>query len=207
MKSFVTKFIVIALLLVTHILTLKAEDSISYYVTLNYYWDLSDTYGGGNLFIGEISGLKSWYGAKLGYGHFQSDYIFLFKVPYDEANLELQIPVHEMSYMKTGSISGFIRPIENKWFSTDFILGAVYSSATSFYLKTIEYSYNIEKGSFDYLIKDYQLVRRNRVGYQVGIDLTFNVLKNLAIQLSSRIQDFKKGGSFFFTGTGICFKF
>ena len=104
MNSFVTRFVVIALLLTTHILTLKAEDSISYFVTLNYYWDLSDTYGGGNLFNGEISGLKSWYGAKLSYGHFQSDYIFLFKVPYDEANFELQIPIHEMSFMKTGSM-------------------------------------------------------------------------------------------------------
>jgi len=207
MKSPITKFVVIALFLVIPFLTLKAEDSISYYVALNYYWDLSDTYGGGNLFNGEISGLKSWYGAKLAYGHFQSDYVFIFKVPYDEADFEIKIPIHEMSFVKTGSISGFIRPIQNKWFSTDFILGAVYSRATSFYLKTIEYSYNIENGSFDYLIKDYQLVRKNRVGYQVGIDLTLNIIKSIAIQLSSRIQDFKKGGSFFFTGTGICFKF
>lgn len=207
MKSFVSKFLIIAFFLFSHILTLKAEDSISYYVTLNYYWDLSDTYGGGNLFNGEISGLKSWYGAKLAYGHFQSDYVFLFKVPYDEANLELQIPVHEMSFMKTGSVSGFIRPIQNKYFSTDFILGAVFSSATSFYLKTIEYSYNIEKGSFDYLIKDYQLIRKNRFGYQFGIDFNLIIIKRIAIQLSTRIQDFHNGGSFFFTGAGICFKF
>jgi hypothetical protein len=207
MKSFVTKFLVLALLLVSHIFKVKAEDSISIYVTLNYYWDLSDTYGGGNLFDGEISALKSWYGAKLAYGHFQSDYIFLFKVPYDEANLELRIPVHEMSFMKTGSLSGFIRPIQNKWFSTDFVVGAVYSRSSSFYLKAIEYSYNIEKGSFDYLIRDYQLIKKNCVGYQVGIDLTFNIIKSIAIRLSSRIQDFRKEGSFFFMGSGICFKF
>lgn len=207
MKSFVNKFIIISLFIFSNILALKAEDSISYYVALNYYWDLSDTYGGGNLFNGEISGLKSWYGAKLAYGHFQSDYIFLFKVPYDEANLELQIPIHEMSFMKSGSLSGFIRPIQNKWLSTDFILGAVFNRATSFYLKTIEYSYNIEKGSFDYLIKDYQLIRKNRFGYQVGIDCNFNILSKIAIQLSTRIQDLKNGGSFFFLGSGICFKF
>jgi hypothetical protein len=207
MKFLLAKISIIALILFIKILPVRANDSLSCSVSLHFYWDLSDTYGGGNLFSGEFSCVKSWFGGKLEFGHFQSDYLFLFKVPYDEPQILLQIPIHEMSFMKMGSLSGFIRPIQKKWISADLLFGAVYSRATSFYLKTIEYSYNPSDGTFDYLIKDYQLVKKSHIGYQLGIDIAFSIIKSTAIQLSSRIQDLNNGGSFFFTGAGICFKF
>ncbi len=61
--------------------------------------------------------------------------------------------------MQIGSISGFIRPIQKKWITTDIVLGAVLGKAKSFYLKGIDYEYNINENRFTYLFKDYQLAK------------------------------------------------
>jgi hypothetical protein len=185
---------------------LRGNDSTRYCISLNYYKDLSDTYGGGNLFSGEITISRSWYGGKITFGHFQSQYSFLFKVPYEEINKTLEIPVEEMSFMQMGAISGFIRPIQKKLITTDFVFGAMLGKAKSFYLKGIDYEYNIDENRFTYLFKDYQLAKKTHFGYQVGVDVSFNFSKRIGLQLNARIQDLSKGGTFFFVGSGLCFR-
>ena len=174
---------------------------------LNYYMDLSDTYGGGDLFSGEFTISRSWYGGKISFGHFLSQSVFLFKVPYEELNLTLEIPVPEMSVMQTGAISGFIRPLQNKWITADFVLGAAFSKARSLYLKDINYEYSLIENRFTFIDKDYQLEKVNHLGYQAGIDISFNFSKRVGLQLNARIQDLSHGGTFFFVGSGLCFRF
>jgi hypothetical protein len=206
MKAPLTKYMIFLILFYSQSIFLKGNDTINYNISLNYYIDLSDTYGGGNLFSGEFTISKSWYGGKLMFGHFQSQYSFLFKVPYEEIGQVLQIPVQEMSFMKTGSISGFIRPVSKRWITTDIVFGAVFSKAKSFYLKGIDYEYNIIENRFIYLIKDYQLAKKNHFGYQAGIDISFYFSKRIGLQLNARIQDLSNGGTFFFVGSGLSFK-
>ena len=194
------------MLICSQSLYVGGNDSISHNISLNYYLDLSDTYGGGSLFSGEYAISRSWYGAKITFGHFQSQYTFLFKVPYEEIGKVLEIPIQEMSFMKTGALSGFIRPIQRRWITVDIVFGAAFSKAHSFYLKGIDYSYDLIENRFIYLIKDYQLVKRNHFGYQVGIDVSFYFLKRIGIQLDTRIQDLNNGGTFFFVGGGFCFR-
>ena len=206
MKILLTKVIILTFLFCCQSFFIKANDSIRYNVSLNYYLDLSDTYGGGSLFSGEFAISRSWYGAKLTFGHFQSQYTFLFKVPYEEIETVLEIPIQEMSFMKTGALSGFIRPVQKKWITADLIFGAVFAKAHCFFLKGIDYSYDLVENRFTYLIKDYQLVQRNHFGYQVGVDVSFYFFKKAGLQLNARIQDLSNGGTFFFVGGGLCFR-
>jgi hypothetical protein len=185
---------------------IKGNDSTRFNISLNYYVDLSDTYGGGNLFSGEFTVSRSWYGGKIAFGHFQSQYSFLFKVPYEEINKTLEIPVEEMSFMQIGSISGFIRPVQKKWITADFVFGAALGKAKSFYLKGIDYEYSISENRVTYLFKDYQLAKETHFGYQVGVDISIYFTKHVGLQLDARIQDLSNGGSFFFIGTGLCFR-
>jgi hypothetical protein len=168
-------------------LLLKGNDSTYFSISLNYYMDLSDTYGGGNLFSGEFTISRSWYGGKITFGHFQSQYYFLFKVPYEEINKTLEIPVEEMSIMPMGAISGFIRPIQKKWITADFVFGTVLGKAKSFYLKGIDYEYSISENRFTYLFKDYQLAKKTHFGYQVGVDISFYFSKRVGLQPEFRI--------------------
>jgi hypothetical protein len=185
---------------------LRGNDSIRYCISLNYNIDLSDTYGGGNLFSGEFTVSRSWYGAKITFGHFQSQSTFLFQFPYEEVGQVLEISIPEMSIMKTSAISGFIRPIQKKWITADFVLGAAYNKAQSMYLKEIEYEYSLSENRFTYLNKDYQLAKVNHFGYQAGIDITFNLFKKIGLVFDARIQDLSNGGTFFFVGSGLCFR-
>lgn len=186
---------------------LKGNDSIKFYLSLKYSNDLSDTFGGGQLFSGEVAMLRSWYGLKMEFGHFQSQSIYLFKVPYDEIGKTLEISIPEMSIMKAGSLSGFVRPIDKKWISIDFLMGPVYGKSKSLLLKSIDYEYNIEDNTFTYVFKDYDLHRSNHFGYQAGIDITLWINRKFGCQLSSRIQDLNNGGTFFLIGFGFSFKF
>jgi len=206
MKTHLTKYIVLLILFCSHSVFLKGNDSTNYCISLNYYIDLSDTYGGGNLFSGEFTVSRSWYGGKISYGHFQSQYSFLFKVPYEEIGQTLEIPVQEMSFMKIGSISGLIRPIDKNWITADFVFGIVLGKAKSFYLKGIDYEYSIVENRFTYLFKDYQLAKKNHFGYQVGMDVSFHFSKRIGLQLNARIQDLSNGGTFFFVGSGLSFR-
>jgi hypothetical protein len=206
MKTLLKKSLILLMLFCGQSILLKGNDSTNYSISLNYYMDLSDTYGGGNLFSGEFTVSRSWYGGKITFGHFQSQYSFLFKVPYEEIDKTLEIPVEEMSFMQIGAISGFIRPVQKKRITTDFVFGAVLGKAKSFYLKGIDYEYSIVENRFTYLFKDYQLTKRNHFGYQVGVDISFYFSQRIGLQLYARIQDLSNGGTFFFVGTGLCFR-
>jgi hypothetical protein len=206
MKTLLKKSLILLMLFCGQSILLKGNDSTNYSISLNYYMDLSDTYGGGNLFSGEFTISRSWYGAKMTFGHFQSQSTFLFQFPYEEVGKILEIPVPEMSFMQIGAISGFIRPVQKKWITADLVFGAVLGKSRSLYLKEIEYEYSLIENKFTYLFKDYQLVRKNHFGYQVGVDISFYFSKRVGLQLNARIQDLSNGGTFFFVGTGLCFR-
>jgi len=206
MKTLLKRTLIFLLLFFCQSVLIKGNDSTNYSISLNYYIDLSDTYGGGQLFSGDFTIAKSWYGGKINFGHFQSQSIFLFKVPYEEIGQTLEIYIPEMAIMKIGSMSGFIRPVQKKWITADLIIGVVYGKSRCFYLKDIEYEYSITEQRFTRLIKDYQLVKINHFGYQAGVDVTFYFFKRVGLQLDVRIQDLSNGGTFFFVGTGLCFR-
>jgi hypothetical protein len=207
MTTHLKKTLILFFLFFCQSVFIKGSDSTQYYISLNYNIDLSDTYGGGQLFSGDFTIAKSWYGGKINFGHFQSQSIFLFKVPYEEIGQTLEIYIPEMAIMKIGSISGFVRPVQKKWITADLVIGAVYGKSRCFYFKDIEYDYSVTEQRFTRLIKDYQLVKVNHFGYQAGVDITFNFIKKVGLQFDVRIQDLSNGGTFFFVGTGLCFKF
>jgi len=207
MKNQFKKTLILIILFLYQSVLLIGNDSTKFYISLNYYFDLSDTYGGGQLFSGELTISKAWYGGKVNFGHFQSQYSSIFKVPYEEIGQTLEINIPEIAIMKIGTISGFIRPVQNKWITMDLIFGGAYGRSRCFYLKEIEYEYSIPEQKFIRLMKDYQLVKRNHFGYQVGFDVSFYVLKKAGLQLNTRIQDLTNGGAFFFIGSGMFFRF
>ncbi len=206
MKTPLLKALIVLILICFQSGLLKGNDSTTYSISLNYYFDISDTYGGGELFSGEFTISKAWYGGKISFGHFQSQYAFIFKVPYEEIGQTLEINIPEMSIMKIGSISGFIRPVQKKWFTTDIIFGAVIGGAKSLYLDEIYYEYNPAEDRFTYLYTEYQSVKKTHIGYEVGFDVSFYFSKKIGLQLKARIQDLSNGGTFFFVGTGLSFR-
>ncbi len=206
-SSLAKRIIVISAIVYFQSLVLKGNDSTKYFLSLKLSTDMSDTFGGGEVLSGEFSMLRSWVGLKMEYGHFQSQSIYLFKVPYEEIGKTLEINIPEMSIMKIGSFSGFVRPIDKKWISVDFLMGAAYGKSKSLLLSSIDYEYNIEDNKFNYVFKDYDLHRVNHFGYQAGIDITFWINRKFGCQLNSRIQDLNNGGTFFLLGFGLSFKF
>lgn len=182
------------------------NDSTKYYVSLMYSTDLSDTFGGGDVFSGEVALNRTWYGGKIEFGHFHSQSFFVFKVPYEEINMTLEINVPEMAIMKYGSLSGFVRPIDKKWITCDFLLGAVIGKSKSMLLESIDYEYSIDEGSFKYVFTDYYLYEANHFGFQAGVDITFWIKKSIGLQLNARLHDLSNGGSFLLIGTGISLK-
>jgi hypothetical protein len=184
----------------------KANDTTQIFISTNYSFDLSDTYSGGELFSGEFTFSKSWYGIKAAFGHFQSQYIYVFKVPYPEIERTLFINIPEMAMMKIGTISGFFRPIHKNWFTADLVFGASYGRAKCFYMKSVDYEYLLAEDRFTHLFVDYYLHKVNYFGYHAGLDLSFNFTKKIGIQVCSRIHDMSNGGTFFFVGGGMVFK-
>lgn len=185
---------------------LAANDSTKYYISLNYSIDLSDTYGGGDCLTGEFTVSRSWYGIKTSFRNFQSQSAFKFKVPIDEISKTLEIYVPEMSIMKTGSISLFLKPVQNNWIEADFVIGTTIGKAKSLFLKSIDYEYSLVENKFSYVFIDYQLKKTNHFGYHVGLDVTFNFSKKIGLQVVSRIEDLSNGGTFFLIGTGLRFR-
>lgn len=206
MKSLLLKPVIIFLFLFSIYFPSKGADTLNYIITLNYYRDLSDTYGGGVLFSGGFSISKSWYGGEVSFGHFQSQPIFVLKIPVEELNSTLDIPFGEISIMQIGTISGFMRPIQKKRITTDLLIGICYGRARYLCFKSVDYTYDTNEKRFTYLLKDYQLVKTNHIGYQVGFNLSFYPLKKMGLQVNARIQDLSNGGTFFFVGGGLCFK-
>jgi hypothetical protein len=180
-------------------------DSIKFDLSLNFYSDLSDTYGGGNMLSGEFGVSKSWYGAKISYGHFESQSSYIFTVPLEESGYILEIPFDEMAIMKIGTMSLSLIPIKKKVFTTEIILGLSLAKARSLCLSGVEYHFDLIENRFTYLIKGYQLVKKTHFGYQAGLNITFFLYKKIGLQLNARLQDLNNGGTFFLIGGGLNF--
>ena len=120
MKITVLRVVLILLFLPSLIVSGESKsDSLNCKISINYLFDLSDTYGGGEMLPGEFVISRFWYGASLGYGHYISQSDFIFEVPLEEAGLILEIPFEEMAIMKMGTFSLTMMPIQGKWFSTE----------------------------------------------------------------------------------------
>lgn len=187
-------------------LAYQANDTTKIDFSLYYYVDLSDTYGGGEMFSGEIGFTRSWYGASLGYGHFQSQSTFILKVPIENMDGQMGIPFDEMAIMKNASLSIKIIPIKTFWINTELIFGIAFAKAEWSCFKSVDFSYSIVENKFTHLIRDYQLIKNKHFGYQVGLNIVICPLKRTDFKLSARIQDLNRGGTFFFVGGGICLK-
>lgn len=197
--------VVYALLFIT--LNGNCIDTLRHNVSLFYYTDLSDTYDGGNLFSGEVCLLKDWYGLSFSYGFFQSKSIFKYVANVEEVNKSIEILFDEISIMKLGSINLLMEPVKFKNFSTRISFGLSLARAKSLQFHDVEFSYSYVLNKFTYLYKNYELVEKKHFGYQFGLDAYYFILKKAGIQLSSRIQHLNNGGSFFFVGGGLCFRF
>jgi len=186
---------------------LYGSDSLYYSISVNYYKDLSDTYDGGNLFSADLLISKSWLGANLSYGHFNACTMFEYIVNVEESDKKLVIPFDEVSNMKIGSISLVLTPIQSRLIKTDVLIGFTAGKAKSLQFHDVEYSYSFQTNTFNYLYKNYELLEKTHVGYQVGLDLSLFFSKRIGLGLTSRVQDLNNGGSFFLVGGGLKFKF
>jgi hypothetical protein len=182
------------------------EKPLKFTPSFHYFQDLSDTYMGGSLINVEFDVKRNWYGMSACYGHFQSQYTFIHQVIVEEANnYKINIPIEEMAIMKSIAISFIITPIKSNRFSVDLQSGICFNTSRWLMIKDVYYSYDLKEEKFTSLTKDYQLIKRNHLGYQVGIDLSFFFTKKAGFEISSRIQSLHNGGSFFFVGGGFCF--
>ena len=205
MKNSLLKWSILLVCCFNNLESSAAADSTKISISLNYTIDLSDTYGGGNQFSGEVTIPFSWFGVKGSYGHMNSQYYTLLEVPYDELGATLEIYIPEISFMNLSAVSFFLRPVEKKRITTDIIFGASMARAKSFFVKNIEYEYDAVEEQISYVFTDYHYVRNSHFGYHAGIDITVYFFKNIGIQLNSRIHDMNHG-SFFFVGAGLSFK-
>jgi hypothetical protein len=187
-------------------LIVKGQDTIKYSFSFNYFKDLSDTFSGGTLLSGEFILFKSWYGAGISYGQFQSHSTTNYQITIEEDNQVLNVPFDEMAIMQTGSILGLITPIQTSWLQFDILFGLVLSKSENLCFKSISYTYDLNEKILTSVEKDYQLIERTHFGYETGIDVTFYVFKKIGLQLNARIQDLSNGGTFFFVGTGLLFR-
>jgi hypothetical protein len=181
-------------------------DSLKYCVSFNYYRDLSDTYKGGSLFSAEVGITRSWYGASVSYGFFQSHNVFRYEVVVEGYDRTLTIPFDELSTMSSGSLSLILIPVQNRVVNVNLLLGYAVSKARSLQFHDVEFSYSIQDEKYNYLFKNYELVKATHQGLMIGIDISFSVTMKLGLRASARIQDLSKGGTFFFVGSGIFFR-
>ena len=194
------------LVLCTSTILTFGQDTIRTSFSFNYFKDLSDTFSGGSFLSGEFNVFKSWYGASIGYGHFQSHSSFSYQIFIEEDNQSFDIPFDELAIMQEESISGIIRPIQNNWMQFDIVLGLVFGTSKYSCFKSVSYTYNLNDQVLTSVEKDYQLVKQTHIGYQVGVNLTFYVFRKIGFQLSTRLQDLSNGGTFFFIGSGLSFR-
>lgn len=186
---------------------LQGNDTLSYRLSLAFYKDLSDTYYGGDLLAGEFKLCKTWYGGEISYGQFQSANEYNYEITIEEINSTVTIPINEVTVMKSGSLSFFIRPVKYKWIATDLSLGLVYCRAYRSRLINCYYSYDLINKEFVYLYREYALENRTHFGFQVGVDINFISTHHLGLDLKARIQNLNHGGTFFFVGGGISVNF
>ena len=192
--------------LISSQLLVKGQDTVSTSFNFCYHKDLSDTFGGGALLSGEFTLSKSWYGVGIGYSHFLSHSSIMYQIIIEEDNQVVNIPFDELAIMQNGSIYGLLTPIQKGRLQFDIVLGGVYGKSKNLCFKSLSYTYNLDEKKFTSIEKDYQLIERNCFGYQAGFNISFNVFKKIGFQLSSRVQDLRNGGTFFFVGGGVCFK-
>jgi len=187
-------------------LNASAKDPIKVTPSVNFYYDLSDSYGSGSLLSSSLNVSKSLYGLKFDFGYFQGHSIFFYDIVIEELGKNIEIQFDELSNMRVCSGSLLIIPIQKEWITLNVNGGIALNFATLTQFSSVDYSYSFTENKFIYLYKDYKLVRKSHFGYQVGFDVSFYVLPNIGLQLSSRIQDLNNGGTFFFVGGGICFR-
>jgi len=207
MKNKNLAFLLILLIAISFELKSSNNDTINCKVSLVFCKDLSDTYGGGNLFLGEVKFSKSWYLFNINYGFFQSQSTFIFTVPIEESGYILRIPFDEMAIMRMGTFSFGISPIMKNRFDVELNCGIAYGRAKWSCFKSVEYAFDSNKNEFSYLSKNYQLIESNHFGYQIGLSMSYFPSKRGGIQISARIYDLNNGGTFFFLGGGLCLKF
>ncbi|HBE42336.1 MAG TPA: hypothetical protein DDW27_14245 [Bacteroidales bacterium] len=206
MKELFLKCSFLLIFSLSTIINTRGNDSLKYSFSFNFYSDLSDTYLGGSLIMGEFAVNRTWYGASLAYGHFISQSTFKFRIIVEEISKTVDIPIEEMAIMQMGTLSIFIRPIQKRWINTDILFGVAIANAKSSILESVYYNYSFAENRFTYLYRDYQLVKRTHFGYQAGFNISFFPVQKFGIQLNSRIQHLNNGGSFFFVGSGIIFR-
>lgn len=206
MKTYPFKCAYLAVIYLSITLNILGKEPLKCRSSLNYYRDLSDTYGKGSMLSGELTINKNWYGASLCFGYFQGQSTFIYNIIIEEINKTIKIQFDEVSIMQSSAISLMILPIQKEWLQFDLKFGAALNVASSSKFNNVDYNYDLTQDRFTYLFKDYKLVKRTHFGYQVGFDLSFFVLPKIGLQVSSRIQDLSNGGTFFFVGGGLCFK-
>ncbi len=187
-------------------LNVSAKEPIKVTPSLNFYYDLSDSYGRGSLLSGTLNVSRSWYGIKLDFGYFQGHSTFLYNIVIEEIGRTFEIQFDELSNMRTSSGSLIFIPVQKEWITLNINCGVALNYVTFSQFNSVDYSYNLVENKFNYLYKDYKLIRKTHFGYQVGFDISFYVLPKIGLQLSSRVQDLNNGGTFFFVGGGICFR-
>lgn len=207
MNSVFTKSVCFFTFLLNVQLLLALPDSLRHSISLNYYTDLSDTYGAGsNYFSGEYILSNSWYGMGVNFGLYQSQSTSKFNFIIDETNETFEIPIEEMAIMKVGSISGLIKPVQKKWLEIDILFGAAFGKASHSMFSSLEYTYSVTESKLTSVTRDYILITKNHFGFQAGFNATFFVTRKLGIQLNARISDLSNGGTFFLMGGGFAFK-
>lgn len=206
MKTYLSKCGLLLTIYLSLTVNVQGKEPLKYRSSLNIYRDLSDTYGKGSMLSGGLSLYKFWYGVNLNFGYFQGQSTFVYKIIIEEINKTIEIQFDEVSIMKSSAISLLIVPIQKEWLQLDLDFGSALNIATSSQFNNVDYSYDLTQDRFTYLYKDYKLVKRTHVGYQIGLNLSLYVLPKIGLQISSRIQDLSKGGTFFFVGGGLCFK-
>jgi hypothetical protein len=187
-------------------LNATAKEPIKIIPSFNYYYDLSDSYGKGSLFSGSLGLSQSFYGLNMDFGYFQGHSVFIYNIVIEDLEKTIEIKFDEVSNMKTSSVSLVFIPIKKDWITADLNCGIALNKAILSQFNKVDYSYSLIENKFIYLYKDYKLVRRTHIGYQVGFDISLYFLPKIGFQISSRIQDLNNGGTFFFVGGGLCFR-
>jgi len=188
------------------VFNVSAKEPIKVSPSMKIYYDLSDSYGRGSLLSGALNFSKSWYGLNFDIGYFQGHSTFYYDIFIEDLGKTIKIQFDELSNLNVYSGSLLFIPIEKEWFTVGINCGMAVNCGTLSQFNGVDYSYNLVENKFNYLYKDYKLVRKTHFGYQVGLDISFYVLPKIGLQLSSRVQDLNNGGTFFFVGGGLCFR-
>lgn len=206
MKTYPLKLAYLTVICLCITLNIIGKEPLKFRSSLNYYRDLSDTYGKGSMLSGDLAIARDWYGASSCFGYFQGHSTFIYNIIIEEINKTIKIQFDEVSIMQSSAISLMILPIQKEWLQLDIEFGAALNVASSSQFNNVDYSYDLIQDRFTYLFKDYKLVNRTHFGYQVGFNLSFFVLPKIGMQVSSRIQDLSNGGTFFFVGGSLFFE-